>query len=89
MKYKTKPETIEALKFDGPKSIDEMKKNWGSIFESYSMYSEMTNSLLLKTPSGTQQVRVGDMVVRSKKNEFTPCRKELFLQQFDPIDEAA
>lgn len=85
MKFRKKPVVIEAMRFMGPFSLDEMREAWGESFTSRMRYSEF-GILAVDTLEGRMYPVVGDWIIRGVRGEFYSCRPEIFEETHEPAD---
>jgi len=79
MKFKTNPKIVDAVKFTGVESINEMRVLWPNHFEKVSVYSAMENVLIVQG----RQVSKNDWVVKDGIS-FTTERNEAFSALYQP-----
>jgi hypothetical protein len=88
LKFRKKPVEIEAMRLDAsPASlvaIGEWAKEYdvGIIAEHDGQES---HRVLIPTLEGTMAANVGDWVIKGIKNEFYPCKDEIFQATYDPV----
>jgi hypothetical protein len=87
MKFRKKPVVIEAFKFLGPFSRDEMFTEWGFPFSDDSLYDEKTNILIIKTLEGNHYANIGDWIIKGVKGEFYPCKPDIFEETYEKEEE--
>ena len=78
--YIKKPVTIEAIQLTD--------KNHSEIIQwlsSYDVGSYILNSseLYIKTLEGDMKANVGDYIIKGVKNEFYPCREDIFKMTYE------
>ena len=78
--YSKKPVTIEAIQLTD--------KNHSEIIQwlsSYNVESYTLNSFefYVKTLEGDMKANVGDYIIKGIKNEFYPCREDIFKMTYD------
>lgn len=86
MKFKKKPIVIEATKFMGGFSFDEMLVEWGKPFASSSHYVEISNTLTIKTLEGAMLADIGDYIIKGIKGEFYPCKPDIFEISYELVE---
>ena len=94
MKYRKKPVVIEAVEWRGdnlrevigftgwhPSASD--KWTWGQ-------YEEVvrTQGLKIFTLEGSHMATIGDMIIKSVKGEFYPCKPDIFAATYELASEA-
>ncbi|MBP8125780.1 MAG: hypothetical protein KAZ26_24235 [Caldilineaceae bacterium] len=83
MQYRKKPVVIEAMQL-----TDEMKDlvhNWAG--GSATFDKELNPTLTINTLEGNMTARLGDWIIKGIKGEFYPCREDIFLASYEPINE--
>ena len=78
--YAKKPVTIEAIQLTD--------KNHSEIIQwlsSYNVESYTLNSseFYVKTLEGDMKANIGDYIIKGVKNEFYPCREDIFKMTYD------
>ena len=78
--YSKKPVAIEAIQLTN--------KNHSEIIEwlsSYNVESYTLNSseFYVKTLEGDMKANIGDYIIKGVKNEFYPCREDIFKMTYD------
>lgn len=85
MKYRKKPVVIEAIKFLGPFSIDEMCVEWGDNFIKSHKLSDL-GFLSIYTLECHHIATVGDYVIRGVKGEIYPCNPDIFEMTYEKVE---
>lgn len=86
MKFRKKPIVIEALKFMGGFSVDEMGVEWGDSFCEVARHDAYMNHLMIKTLEGVMTANRGDYVIRGIAGEFYPCKSDIFEKTYEPVE---
>lgn len=91
MKAKKKPIIIDYLEVTGfADFIDELKewtKSFGISYEDH-FTNSFEEGLQVKTLEGTSyRITMNDVIIKGIKNEFYPCKKDIFEQTYDKINE--
>ena len=81
--YAKKPVAIEAIQLTD--------KNHSEIIQwlsSYNVESYTLNSseFYVKTLEGDMKANIGDYIIKGVKNEFYPCREDIFKMTYDKCD---
>lgn len=83
MKYRKKPVVVEAMQFvDGNK---DRVYNWVT----GNRYADFDNGkpiLKIQTLEGIMIARLGDYVIKGVKNEFYPCKPDIFEATYESVD---
>jgi hypothetical protein len=84
-KYRKKPIVIEAMQFlDTKESFDECRKftNGAFIYD----YQE-SPFYFVETLEGSMAVTKEDFIIKGVKGEFYSCRKDIFEQTYEKVEE--
>lgn len=84
-RFRKKPVVIEATKFMGGLSYDEMTVEWGGEFAECSAYNPVINSLIIGTLEGNMEASIGDYIIKGIKGEFYPCKPDIFEATYEPV----
>lgn len=76
--YIHRPTVVEAVQYTGDYSLATMIKQWPSFRRKLTGLKDSMTEFGLVLNSGTIQVVIGDFVIRTKDDEFYPCRESLF-----------
>ena len=92
MKYVKKPVEIEALQIFG--NITEIKEfigNNGDVYIDNVAYQggvhQPVTVVIIHTLEGDMRAIDGDYIIKGVKGEFYPCRKDIFEETYEKIDE--
>lgn len=85
-KFRKKPVTIEAMRYDGTPETATPIINWAlSQGETITYWCgngencrDSTHVLHISTLEGTMAANVGDWIIRGVQGEFYPCRSDIF-----------
>ena len=80
-KYRKKPVVIEAMRFMGPFSFDEMLVE----FEDFTGILLKSNEIQIETLEGKMIANLGDWIIKGVKGEFYPCKPDIFKQTYEPV----
>ncbi len=83
MKYRKKPVVINAIKYDGT--------NLENIFKSFpefecTLEADISASLGIYTLEGKMLCNVGDYIIKGIKNEFYPCKPDIFELTYEKVE---
>lgn len=80
-KYRKKPVVIEAVQWTG-KNYEEIAK-----FMDYNGIDDTEGGavLIIETLEGDHRVSVGDYIIKGIKNEFYPCKPDIFSKTYDEV----
>jgi hypothetical protein len=79
MKFRKKPVVIEAIRFNG--NFDEIEKFVGGDAEF------RDGQLVVATLEGPLRAADGDWIIKGVKNEFYPCKPDIFAATYEPVEE--
>ena len=81
--YIKKPVTIEAVQLTDKNHSEIIQ--WLSSYnvESYTLKSVGFSGFYVKTLEGDMKANVGDYIIKGIKNEFYPCREDIFKMTYD------
>ncbi len=91
MRFRKKPVVIEAHRYLGPFSIDEMPEDFQRALllePSLNSPDSAVKFYYIKTLEGNHQVTVGDWIIKGIKGEFYSCKPDIFEATYEPADEA-
>lgn len=85
-KYKKKPVQIEAIQFMG----NNVKEIEDFVGQQLLRYTNKDNedpdySVGIPTLEGIMKASVGDYIIRGVKNEFYPCKPDIFRSTYDEV----
>lgn len=84
MKFKTKPVVKEAVQWTG-KNLDEILRFTGA--------NEIGNDfrredwIIIPTLEGNMKAIPGDWIIKGLRNEFYPCKPDIFEKTYEPVEE--
>lgn len=84
-KYRKKPVEIESIQYIG-NNVEEVEEFVGNQLLRYNNTQEENDySLGIPTPEGIMKASVGDYIIRGVRNEFYPCKPEIFRITYDEV----
>lgn len=87
MLYRKKPVVIEAIQYDGTeKSLVEIVKCFNSIKASVSSDIQ-DDQFIIETLEGSHIASPGDYIIKGVKNEFYPCKPDIFKMTYEKVEE--
>lgn len=91
MKFKKKPVVIESLQLTR-QSFDDIVKwihncNGRSVECHYDQNNDDNTYILIKTLEGDMRANLTDWVIRGVKNEFYPCKDDIFRMTYEECSE--
>ena len=88
-KFKKKPVEIEAIQYTGMNNLEIAEWSNNIVFPSPVLESCIENSkgcyLQIKTLEGIMTAIVGDWIIKGVKEEFYPCKNNIFLMTYETI----
>ena len=81
--YTKKPISIEAIQLTGNNHSKIMQQLSSYNVESYTLKSIDFPGLYIKTLEGVMEANVGDYIIKGVKNEFYPCREDIFRMTYE------
>ncbi|MHC5936170.1 hypothetical protein [Nostoc sp.] len=89
-KFRKKPITIEAIQFNGLDSYLEIVRWMKACGDTSALADEVKYSMpvmLIQTLEGTMAANPSDWIIRGIKNDFYPCKNEIFLESYEPVED--
>lgn len=84
-KYRKKPVEIEAIQYI-ENNVEEVEEFVGNQLLRYNNTQEENDySLGIPTLEGITKASVGDYIIRGVRNEFYPCKPEIFRITYDEV----
>lgn len=80
--FQKKPIVVEARLWIGPECYAEQFEGW--LTQDHSIDST-TGKIKINTLEGTLTADVDDMIIKGVIGEFYPCKKDVFIQTYEPI----
>jgi len=85
MKYRKRPVEIEAFRFTGGISYDEMSVEWGVDFVKVATYSNKANVITIKTLEGDMVASLNDFIIQGVQGEYYPCKPDIFDLTYEKV----
>ncbi len=82
-KYRKKPVVIEAVQYTGDNYADILE----FIGEKSGHWQEEGNKIVIYTLEGKHDANVNDFIIRGVKNEFYPCKPDIFELTYEKVEE--
>lgn len=85
MKFRKKPVVVEAMRYEPDRSFKLML--W--LQENHAKYDWVPTVpplLQIWTLEGRMTARVGDWIIKGVKNEFYPCKSDVFTETYEPAE---
>jgi hypothetical protein len=80
-KFMKKPVIVEAIRYLGPFSVDEMYEEWGKDFKA----ERVKGFLVIHTLEGDLFPAIGDWIIKGVKGEFYPIKDDIFAETYGPV----
>jgi hypothetical protein len=92
MKYRKKPVVVEAIRYTGMLTCQEIY-DWAGI--PYEVGEEpkpkpfkfITGMIVIDTLEGFMTASPGDWIIKGVKGEFYPCKPDIFAMTYEPAPE--
>lgn len=84
-RYKKKPIVIEAIQFVGVKENCNEIVKWAIKYDVTIICHNYHDTLSIPTLEGEMVVSVGDWVIKGIRDEFYPCRPDIFEETYDEV----
>lgn len=81
MKYRKKPVVVEAIKWTGDNRMDL------ALFMGVWALETCNGKAFIDTLEGTMTADIGDYIIKGVKDEFYPCKPDIFEQTYEKIDD--
>jgi hypothetical protein len=78
MKFRKKPVEIEAVQYTG-ENLNEILQFVGRL--------KTGPGCRIETLEGTMEASPGDWIIKGVKGEFYPCKPEIFLATYEPVED--
>lgn len=85
--YRSKPVVKEAMCFDGTMESALLIINWAAQYEEEISHTLDNNQLIIVTIDGTMTADEGDFIIKGVRNEFYPCKPDVFEKSYEECDE--
>lgn len=83
-KYRKKPAVVEAIRWDGTDDTWTLIAQWlGADYGVQALRNPMKNFIRIKTLEGDMDTQVGDYIIKGVKDEFYPCKPDIFAATYD------
>ena len=86
MKFRKKPIVIEAIQFTGYNHRQIYEWSEGQV-QSCKPWKENYGWLKIPTLEGEMEAGEGDWIIKGIKNEFYPCKPEIFEATYERVEE--
>jgi hypothetical protein len=87
-KYRKKPVVIEAVRWSGSNWHELLAWiDWEGGQKIRTMERDDEMLLIIPTLEGAMEASPGDWVIKGVKNEFYPCKPEIFEATYEPVEE--
>lgn len=88
MKFRKKPVVIEAVQWDGDNFIELSRWAHANLHPAADLIiTGNSDCLMVRTIEGILHASLGDWIIRGVKNEYYPCKPDIFEATYEPVDE--
>jgi hypothetical protein len=86
-KYRKKPVVIEAIIWDGTDECWTVIAQWlgGDYGVEVERNMHKKNTVCIKTLEGFMDANIGDYIIKGVKDEFYPCKPDIFSATYDEV----
>ncbi len=81
-KYRKKPVVIEAVQWDGT-NVADIRDHFGPFLNW--AFLPFEDAITIETLEGTHRASKGDWIIRGVKNEFYPCKPDIFGATYEAV----
>ena len=85
MKYRKKPVEIEAIQYQREANIMAVQDFFGDGNGRELLFDADKNEYYIKTLEGNMHLTKGDWIIKGIKNEFYPCKPDIFEATYEPV----
>ncbi|WP_200929903.1 hypothetical protein [Nostoc piscinale] len=88
-KFRKKPVVVEAMQFNGMDSYLKIVEWMKACGDTTAMADEIKYShpiMLIQTLEGTMAANPTDWIIKGVKNEFYPCKNDIFVETYEECD---
>lgn len=88
MRFRKKPVVIEAVQFtdeDSGYKIVKWAREYGVIISSGIGLNGIVDELCIPTLEGDHKANYFDWIIKGVKNEFYPCKPDIFETTYEPV----
>lgn len=86
-KFRKKPVVIEAMPYDGTRESAKAIMAWSDQYDDEPViFMDSLISLKVRTLEGDMTALPGDWIIKGVKNEFYPCKGDIFAATYEPAD---
>lgn len=89
-KFRKKPVVIEAIQWDGNNAGEILfwvGQHHDASSEAKLAYINEADELKIRTLEGEYLASIGDFIIKGVKNEFYPCKPDIFEATYDLVEE--
>lgn len=83
-KYRKKPVVIEAVQYEGDKNFNLIRSFVG---EHLPLHRVGDQKLGIETLEGVMETSIGDWIIKGIKDEFYPCKPDIFEATYEEVKE--
>jgi hypothetical protein len=86
-KYRKKPVVIEAIQFDGSKESAKEIMAWMKNYDKDDSWVFNHATIQMPTLEGLMIANPKDWIIKGIKDEFYPCKPDIFEETYDLVEE--
>ena len=90
MKFRKKPVVIDAVKWDESKKTFDLLISMGMISSGHDGHGDRPDevrNLRIRTLEGSLLASAGDWIIKGIKNEFYPCKPDIFEATYEKAEQ--
>jgi hypothetical protein len=84
--YRKRPVVIEAMQWDGTVERATEIIDWALSHDGTIRFHDETDTLAVDTAEGTMSAQPGDWIIKGVKDEFYPCKPDIFEATYEPAE---
>ena len=86
-RFRKRPVVIRALMYDGSNHEEVFAFTVGQSIPSKVTNDAFGQPVMIQTLEGWLKAQPGDLIIRGVKGEFYPCKPDIFVQTYEPVDQ--
>ena len=87
-KFRKKPIVIEAIQFIGGNASASEIQDWAREYEVHIVWFFNHDALSIPTLEGSMSAVPNDWIIKGVRDEFYPCKPDIFEATYETIDDA-
>lgn len=85
-RYRKKPVEVEAMRFDPDGDLRDLL-DWLRVHGADAHYAPSSRAIRIETLEGSMRTNPGDYIIRGVKDEFYPCKPDIFEATYEAVGE--